>query len=152
MRGPDIYLYVEKFELTSALLRLPQIAVKHTSRVKEVTCDMPRCVDGHLEAPRHEDSNIARARRVIGGDRSIGSAHEAVIRAARIGVNSRDHPSRIDSPGVGLMCARRPEAGKRAGCRAHKAILQSVVVLVPSRDRTRSVDHPGTICHSTRFA
>src|SRR5258708_10500900 len=72
-----------------ALLRLPQIAVKHTSRVKEVTCDMPRCVDGHLEAPRHEDSNIALARRDISGDRSTGGAHEAVIRDARIGVNSR---------------------------------------------------------------
>src|SRR4029077_1234452 len=93
------------------------------------------------EASRHDNSEPSRAWRVKCGDRSIACAHEAVIPAARVLVESRDHPGRVNGPASGLAwIVRTIEAGERTLRCAHKTMRQLLSVFIESRDRAGGVD------------
>src|ERR1022692_2673433 len=109
------------------------------------------------------------SRDVKGGDRAVGSAHEAMNRQGKATVGSGDHATivdaggaqkavlhsvcvlvesrdrapRVDAIGVGDRGARRVKTGEGATGGAQKAVRHSVCVMVESRDRAPQVDAKG---------
>src|SRR5437763_15665723 len=69
--------------------------------------------------------------------------HEAMIMTARVRVESRNRPRRVDARGPGYCCARNIERRDGAARSAQKAVnikARAIKDFVVSRDRPRGVD------------
>src|ERR1035437_3501780 len=65
------------------------------------------------------------SRDVKGGDRAVGSAHEAMSRVGKATVGSGDHATIVDADGGRVHGARRVKGGECPGGGAQKTVTQS---------------------------
>src|SRR5216684_3110782 len=105
-------------------------------------------IDYPNNCPRRVDAagiGAAIARRIEGRNGPIGSTQEAVIRAVRVIVPSRDLPFRVDASrdGPDEASARTIESRECAVASAQEAVIHAVRVIVVSRDLLCPVDAYG---------
>src|SRR6202011_5484788 len=103
-------------------------------------------IDHPNNCPRRVDAGgIAAgiARRIEGRNGPIGSTQEAVKRAVRVIVVSRDLPFRIEPRRDGLGSARNIECRECAVASAQEAVAHELRVIVATRDLPCPVDAYG---------
>src|SRR5262249_40935340 len=99
--------------------------------------DHPLRVDGLWKG-----FHYVRARRIEGGDNTIGGAHVGVNYTARIGVGPYNRSCRVDAGGDGAWAdrARNIDRGDSALGSTHEAVSHIVGVKVLSHDQPSRVD------------
>ena len=126
-----------------------QEAVVHIARINVGPRDRPRQVeDIEKKDQRALAGACTRAWSIERREGAVLSAQEAVVHIARVNVESRDRPRRVDVPGEGALTracarARNVERGDSTVASAQEAVGYVACVNVVSRDRPRRVDAEG---------